>query len=333
MARELAEMPALQRAANHNLQPTQVKENKEVVAARKENSRNVQLAAPKRVSTAVVVPKPKNTFDQVFIPSSKPKQSTAKVAQPKSIDAARPPISTDSSMPSTKAVPGPSATVVPKKRVAFVDTPTLREDEDGKTKRLKLSSFESTALSAFSTCCSCRDEFPRGATVELACREDERSPPHAYCGDCIRRMFEVAIKDTAFFPPRCCSKAIPYFSCVSFLTEDLTSRFLEKRRELDTPNRVYCSRPTCAKWIDPTSITAGVGSCVACGDKTCYSCKRPQHSGLCPKDKDVKKLMDVARENKWKACPSCKEMIELGKGCYHITFERPEMPFFELLLI
>jgi hypothetical protein len=84
-------------------------------------------------------------------------------------------------------------------------------------------------------------------------------------------------------------------------------------------DRTYCSNSTCSKWIRPVNIAAGIATCAECYQKTCVTCKKKQHDGLCLEDKDVKELMSVAKAKRWQTCPSCKEMVELDKGCYHIT--------------
>ncbi|KAI4680294.1 uncharacterized protein J4E84_007942 [Alternaria hordeiaustralica] len=73
----------------------------------------------------------------------------------------------------------------------------------------------------------------------------------------------------------------------------------------------------------PSSETVCIAACMKCTQKTCVTCKKKQHTGLCLEDQDVKKLMEVAKAKRWKTCPKCKEMIELEAGCYHIKYVYP----------
>ncbi|KAH7061719.1 hypothetical protein BKA63DRAFT_588339 [Paraphoma chrysanthemicola] len=234
-----------------------------------------------------------------------------------------------------------------KKRVAFLDSAVLREDADGRTKRTKLderkegqpfgldsatngapiTAAASTAPKGASgpsdpvtaTCSSCLDEHAKRNMLELSCSDEPNTERHAYCRECLVRLFESSVTDPSHFPPRCCSKIIPFFKCIPFLPTPLFARFVARREELGTANRTYCSNNQCSRWVRPANIEADVATCAECSQKTCTTCKAKQHEGLCQEDKDVKELMSVARQKRWQTCPSCKEMVELERGCYHIT--------------
>ncbi|KAF1842825.1 uncharacterized protein K460DRAFT_290154 [Cucurbitaria berberidis CBS 394.84] len=236
----------------------------------------------------------------------------------------------------------------PNKRTAFLDPAVLREIEDGRTKRarreepvdwprLGLDGVVTTAPATVDpssidkgkgkadpatqgTCSSCLDMHPTYNMLQLPCKEDGEMEPHAYCRECIRRLFESSVTDPSHFPPRCCSKIIPLLSCTPFLPRDLIARFMARREELETANRTYCSNTGCSKWVRPVDVVGGVATCSVCTHKTCATCKGKQHDGLCPEDKDVKELMSVAQQKRWQTCPNCKEMVELEQGCYHITY-------------
>ncbi|CAN9328659.1 unnamed protein product [Alternaria alternata] len=221
-------------------------------------------------------------------------------------------------------------TTTSKKRTVSLDPAIFRENEDGRTKRAKLdnptnesllSGHDGTAqtgtLSA--TCSSCLDIHAACNMLQLPCRNDGDVEAHAYCRECLTRLFECSITDTSHFPPRCCSKIIPIFNCIPFLPSAVFSRFVAKREELEMVDRTYCSNKTCSNWIRPASIVADTATCAECAQKTCVTCKNERHDGLCPEDKDVKKLMGVAKAKRWQTCPKCKEMVELERGCFHIT--------------
>ena len=225
------------------------------------------------------------------------------------------------------------------KRVAFIDPAVLREEADGHTKRAKSDTTQEnprvgldggtvarpTAVPTPSSgdgktkCSSCLDEHPKRDMLQLPCKGKDESDTHAYCRDCLPRLFESSVTDPSHFPPRCCSKIIPVFSCIPFLPPSLFARFVAKREELETVNRTYCSNTTCSKWIRPAHIQGNMANCPECSHKTCTTCKGKHHVGLCPEDKGVKELMKVARRKRWQTCPNCKEMVELERGCYHIT--------------
>ncbi|KAF7671550.1 hypothetical protein GT037_010362 [Alternaria burnsii] len=168
------------------------------------------------------------------------------------------------------------------------------------------------------TCCSCLDMHAARNMLQLPCRDDGDVEAHAYCRECLTRLFECSITDTSHFPPRCCSKIIPIFNCIPFLPSAVFSRFVAKREELEMADRTYCSNRTCSNWIRPASIVADIATCAECAQKTCVTCKNERHDGLCSEDKDVKKLMRIAKAKRWKTCPKCKEMVELERGCFHI---------------
>ncbi|KAF2105400.1 hypothetical protein BDV96DRAFT_375790 [Lophiotrema nucula] len=168
-------------------------------------------------------------------------------------------------------------------------------------------------------CYSCLEDFPAADVLKLSCIGDQYTEDHAYCRDCLTTMIQTALADTSHFPPRCCGKIVPMWDAHRFLPKELVARFHEKTDELKTPNRTYCSNGKCAQWIKPANIAAGVGTCTACAQETCATCKAKKHTGLCPEDLSVKQLLQTAKERSWQTCPQCKNMVELSRGCYHIT--------------
>jgi hypothetical protein len=169
------------------------------------------------------------------------------------------------------------------------------------------------------TCVSCFENFANSEVSQLPCKNGSETECHAYCRECLIGIFEASLSDPSLFPPRCCSEPIPLSTTLFFLPQEIHERFLSRLEELDTPDKTYCSDPACAQWIRPTSIEAGIATCRECQKRTCAFCKEEQHEDLCPEDEDVKKLMRFVRKRKWQTCPSCKNVVELSLGCYHIT--------------
>ncbi|KAK7191700.1 IBR finger domain-containing protein [Paraphaeosphaeria sporulosa] len=166
-------------------------------------------------------------------------------------------------------------------------------------------------------CSGCSEVLGEGDILQLSCAS-EGAQKHAYYRTCLQDMFEGAIADSGCFPPRCCDP-LELFHCMPFFSEDLIVRFREKKEELGTPHRTYCSKAECGKWIKPVDIEAGVATCSTCAQETCTSCNAALHDGLCREDEDVKALLTLAEQRRWKSCPECKNMVELRSGCYHIT--------------
>ncbi|KAL8693233.1 MAG: hypothetical protein Q9218_001906 [Villophora microphyllina] len=160
-------------------------------------------------------------------------------------------------------------------------------------------------------CVSCQE---MKEIVEVPCR-------HLYCRDCVRHLFTDATIDETLFPPRCCRQQVPVSLVRHFLGSDLTSRVEQKAIELGTPNRTYCSDPSCAAFIAPHRIQDSTGTCpmLGCGVRTCVLCKRAAHSGDCPHVDPFGDTLKLAQELGWQRCERCKTLVELSLGCNHIT--------------
>jgi hypothetical protein len=169
------------------------------------------------------------------------------------------------------------------------------------------------------TCVSCYGSFANSEALQLNCKANSETECHAYCQECLTGIYKAALSEPSLFPPRCCSEPISPSTALPLLPPEIREQFLLQIAELGTPNKTYCSDPACAQWIRPRSIEAGVATCQGCQKRTCAVCKKEQHEGLCPKDRDVKRLMKFVRKRKWQTCPSCKNVVELSVGCYHMT--------------
>jgi len=170
-----------------------------------------------------------------------------------------------------------------------------------------------TAGSLRQDCISCGDSV---AFCDIA-----RAPcGHQYCRDCLKDLVQASLTDETLFPPRCCKTPIPIEENRVFLPQPLVREFLEKRTELGTPNRTYCSRSTCSAFIRQDNVVGDVASCDTCGTKTCSICKSAAHDGDCPEDESIQQVLEIARANNWQRCYSCRSVVELQLGCNHIRY-------------
>lgn len=166
------------------------------------------------------------------------------------------------------------------------------------------------------TCCACSEDVSTKNSITLACKPEA----HVYCHGCLVDFFKTAVHDTEQFPPRCCKVPLPIDKCRAFLPQDLIKTFNAKVEELATPNPTYCSNTTCAEFIRPKDIEAGLGKCPKCMTNTCTTCKDAEHKGLCEFDPQTHQLLDLAERRKFQTCSKCNNMVELSTGCFHIKY-------------
>jgi hypothetical protein len=190
--------------------------------------------------------------------------------------------------------------------VSWMPDPTPVRAESSAT-----AAARSPSGGARTTCSSCLEEVHIFDAATLTCN-------HTYCRDCIKRMFESALKNDESFPARCCSP-IPINTVRDLLPAAVVRRYEKKKLEMDTPDKTYCSHKPCGKWIPKTRIKDGKGRCAHCNRVTCAECGTPAHTGTCPVDVGMQQALDTARENNWQRCFSCRQVVELKEACNHIT--------------
>lgn len=166
------------------------------------------------------------------------------------------------------------------------------------------------------TCAS--DDVPVRNSAKLACG-------HRMCHDCLKRIFEMSVKDPAHMPPKCCTADhIPLHHVDRLFDLKFKTYWNRKYQEYNTKNRIYCSAPKCGQWIKPSHIHSSLGrryaQCPRCATKVCVSCHAKLHrSRECPKDPEMARLVEQAKEKGWQQCYQCHAMVELKEGCNHMT--------------
>lgn len=130
----------------------------------------------------------------------------------------------------------------------------------------------------------------------------------------LHQIFTKSTCDETLFPPKCCRRLIDVLPLAPILGADLVHLVEAKRIEFSTQNRVYCQSAECGVFIKP----ADLGSCQNCHKKTCVSCKKAAHLGDCPEDTELRRVVKLAEQKKWRRCAECNAMVELLHGCNHI---------------
>lgn len=149
------------------------------------------------------------------------------------------------------------------------------------------------------------------------------------CRDCLKRLFEGAMKEYSY-PPTCCYGGICYrmdqVEC--FFDDEFVERFRMKEEEFKIAgkDRVYCSWSGCASFIPPQRVDPdGTATCEKCKRITCSKCKKMAHSlsETCPGAPDAEEIIGLealVQRQGWKKCPTCETLIEKEEGCSHMTY-------------
>ncbi|KAF8519007.1 hypothetical protein BU17DRAFT_76032 [Hysterangium stoloniferum] len=194
-------------------------------------------------------------------------------------------------------------------------------DQDSETKREADSVYECASVNT-----GANTPRHRGARC-VVCDDPADSTDlvvpcgHVYDIQCAVELFEHASKDESLMPPRCCRLEIPVGLVAPHLSAKSRALFLEKLREHQTPNRLYCPDPTCSRFIGSADEAEGRHVCSSCGIQVCAMCKKRAHPRYvpCETDTDAQELIALGETSGWKRCPGCHQMVELSYGCYHMT--------------
>lgn len=165
------------------------------------------------------------------------------------------------------------------------------------------------------------DDLPVHKTAKLGCG-------HRMCHSCIKRQFTLSVSDPQHMPPRCCSAEHIPLKYVERLFDDKFKKLWNKKyQEYTTGNRTYCPRKGCGEWIKPGKVrmdlTSGMkyARCGQCQTKVCVLCNSKFHTRReCPNDEETNRLVQMAKDQGWQRCYSCKAVVELKEGCNHMTW-------------
>ena len=167
-------------------------------------------------------------------------------------------------------------------------------------------------------CASCFEDVASKDAVRLGCQ-------HSYCSPCFTQLVTTAMQHENFWPPKCCLQGIPKKTLVLNLSALELVNYSLKAKEYAIPagERWYCSRAECLKWFERTATRRGdvVVTCTHCNFDMCLFCRGEQHVAgeRCPQDRGLEATLAAADLEGWRRCYSCHTMVELNRGCRHIT--------------
>ena len=166
-------------------------------------------------------------------------------------------------------------------------------------------------------CVACAEERIVSEVATVPCKHN-----HTYCRDCLATMFRLAIENESLFPPSCDGQEIAIDTICHLLLPDLVEEYLSKSLEFKTKYRTYCHDQSCSTFIPPAQITGLSGACLKCHKTTCTLCKSSAHSGECSSDEASRQLKETAENEQWQKCYMCEQIVQLERGCNHITYVR-----------
>ncbi|GMI82171.1 hypothetical protein like AT3G14250 [Hibiscus trionum] len=217
-----------------------------------------------------------------------------------------------------------------------VNSTTTRK---GKEKQIGESSNSQTNNATL--CIICTDFKP----VEEMFRSNTCS--HLFCKDCIGKYVAAKIQENIAMvkcPDINCQAALEPQFCRSIVPGDVFDRWESALCEsmILGLQKFYCPFKDCsALLLDDGGSDVVKSECPSCHRLFCAQCKVAWHSGIsCGEFRKLGKdersmedimahpkhnvnpplmVMELAKNKKWRRCPSCKIYVEKTEGCSHIS--------------
>lgn len=167
-------------------------------------------------------------------------------------------------------------------------------------------------------CASCFEDVPPKAAIGLACQ-------HSYCSPCFSQLIATAMQHESFWPPKCCLQEISKKTLQISLSALDLAKYRIKAREYSIPvgERWYCLHERCGKWFEKSKFSWRDTKvrCPHCRYDMCPFCRGPLHAAdeRCVQDRGIAAILATADLEGWRRCYRCHTMVELNRGCQHIT--------------
>ncbi len=157
---------------------------------------------------------------------------------------------------------------------------------------------------------------------------------HRCCVECINAWVRF-VTNNGQFPLTCpvqdCAQVIKPKDLENVISDvDLFGRFCARFFEYEHASKgMYCPNKQCSAFIfQLPSRLHHAAECSKCKRSVCLKCRVPWHVGYTctqyqalPRQERLPEdlqLLDLAKNNKWKRCPSCRFVVERRMGCYHM---------------
>ena len=171
-------------------------------------------------------------------------------------------------------------------------------------------------MSSSQPCVVCYERIPGLFYVKAPCG-------HIYDIGCTTSLVKGATSDESLFPPRCCTRPIPYNLFNALIPLEVWKAFEQASQEFSTTakDRVYCPSPTCSKFLGSVKALSRTTACPTCRTSACTNCRKRAHPHrrFCEQEDETGALQGLLEQNRWQRCPNCRAVVELNQGCYHIT--------------
>lgn len=171
-----------------------------------------------------------------------------------------------------------------------------------------------------------------------------QSCSHHFCTECISKHISIKIKKRIILnqekapiltcPGMDCTSVLEIGTCREIVPEDVRSMWDDVICEsmIAPSQKFYCPYKNCSALLVNDSDHQEVireAECPFCRRLFCVQCNVPWHAGvdceefsrMSENERGREDLMvhDLAKQNKWQRCPSCKFFVEKNQGCLHMT--------------
>ncbi|KAI4148600.1 MAG: hypothetical protein LQ341_001531 [Variospora aurantia] len=226
------------------------------------------------------------------------------------VDAALIVTTVPTTMSTNTADAGTSPPAVPHNLMPWSDIRAARTPSDSSPEGSETTLQNNLGQVHSKTCVICLEVQPAELLVHMP------HCGHAYCPECLKKIFQNAMRSESLFPAWCCTQSIPIDKFEYLFTKEFMDGYRDREIEFTSPVRLYCHMRTCSQFIGHLAPAEGRKvTCPRCNSATCFDCKAPYHGGECPEDWSKNLVMAFAAKKGYQQCHECERLVERISGC------------------